>query len=295
MRSVSGTPRGFGSPARTQILTLHARRKKVPRTVTTQMTTFFYAQISDDLGQRLLRWQCNVPRPSAEIEIARSANFFAVWQRKFKKIENKNFFPFTRTTRCRWTSFRSAESLDGFDRLINVDSYPISNSKFIYVDSNASTKRYGRLGTSRKRNVTVDAPEHATKCFFNGAVRCNPKFISSFNVWCRGQDAASEAHHWRNTNVVGNKAGIPRIAIGNERQKKEEGEVWLVAPSDFQLCELGSHYRISSSLLRIKERTKKERIKWSFRSTWRKGLTSHNKMYRIWRGTVLRSRIVLLT
>ncbi len=32
-------------------------------------------------------------------------------------------------------------------------------------------------------------------CFFNGAVTCCPKFISSFNVWCRGQDAASEAHH----------------------------------------------------------------------------------------------------
>jgi hypothetical protein len=37
--------------------------------------------------------------------------------------------------------------------------------------------------------------------------------------------AASKAHHCANTNVVGNKAGIPRIAIGNERQKKEEGEV----------------------------------------------------------------------
>jgi hypothetical protein len=34
-----------------------------------------------------------------------------------------------------------------------------------------------------------------TKCFFNGAVRCNPKFISSFNALCLGQDAASEAHH----------------------------------------------------------------------------------------------------
>ncbi|MFO0487511.1 MAG: hypothetical protein ACK5ZY_04465, partial [Cyclobacteriaceae bacterium] len=42
----------------------------------------------------------------------------------------------------------------------------------------------------------------ATKCFFNGAVTCSPKFISSFNVWCRGQDAASEAHHSRNTHVV---------------------------------------------------------------------------------------------
>ena len=102
---------------------------------------------------------------------------------------------FTRTVWCSWTNFRNAESLDDFDRLINVDSYPISNSKFSYVDSNASTKRYGRLETSRKRKVTVDAPEHATKCFFNGAVRCSPKFIPSFNVLCRGQDAASEAHH----------------------------------------------------------------------------------------------------
>ena len=45
------------------------------------------------------------------------------------------------------------------------------------------------------KKVTVDAPEPTTKCFFNGAVTCNPKFISSFNVLCRGQDAASEAHH----------------------------------------------------------------------------------------------------
>ncbi len=61
--------------------------------------------------------------------------------------------------------------MDDLDRLLYVDSYPISKSKFIYVESNASTKRYGRLETSRKRKVTVDAPEHATKCFFNGAVR----------------------------------------------------------------------------------------------------------------------------
>ena len=43
--------------------------------------------------------------------------------------------------------------------------------------------------------IMVDAPEHPTKCFFNGAVTCSPKFISSLNVLCRGQDAASEAHH----------------------------------------------------------------------------------------------------
>jgi len=68
-----------------------------------------------------------------------------------RKSKTSIFLPFTRTTRCRWTSFRSAESLDGFDLLINVDSYPISNSKFSYVDSNASTKRYGRLETSRSQ------------------------------------------------------------------------------------------------------------------------------------------------
>jgi len=33
-------------------------------------------------------------------------------------------------------------------------------------------------------------------------VTCCPKFISSFHVWFRGQDAASEAHHSRNTHVV---------------------------------------------------------------------------------------------
>ena len=35
---------------------------------------------------------------------------------------------------------------------------------------------------------------------------CCQKFISSFNVWFRGQDAASEEHHSRNTHVVGNWA-----------------------------------------------------------------------------------------
>ena len=38
----------------------------------------------------------------------------------------------------------------------------------------------------------------------NGALTCSPKFISSFNVWCRGQDAASKPHHCANTNVVCN-------------------------------------------------------------------------------------------
>ncbi len=32
---------------------------------------------------------------------------------------------------------------------------------------------------------------------------CCPKFVSSFHVWFRGQDAASEAHHSRNTHVSG--------------------------------------------------------------------------------------------
>ena len=37
----------------------------------------------------------------------------------------------------------------------------------------------------------------------NGALTCSPKFISSFNVWCWGQDAASKPHHCANTNVGG--------------------------------------------------------------------------------------------
>ncbi len=125
----------------------------------------FYAQISDDLEQRLFRRHCNVPRPSAEIEIARSANFFfAVWQRKFKKIENRNFFRLRGqlgaagqvcTPRRAWTTL--TDSLKWTPTLFQ-------NQSSFTLDSNASTKGYGRLGTSRKRKVTVDAPEHATKC-----------------------------------------------------------------------------------------------------------------------------------
>ena len=38
----------------------------------------------------------------------------------------------------------------------------------------------------------------------NGALTCSPKFISSFNILCRGQDAASKPHHCANTNVASN-------------------------------------------------------------------------------------------
>jgi|GEM_PF-2703820 hypothetical protein len=36
------------------------------------------------------------------------------------------------------------------------------------------------------KEVTVDAPEHTTKCFFNGAVTCSPKFVSSSNIFVSG-------------------------------------------------------------------------------------------------------------
>ena len=49
-----------------------------------------------------------------------------------------------------------------------------------------------------------------TQCFCYGAVTCCPKFISSFHVWFRGQDAASEAHHSRNTHVSNNALGQSR-------------------------------------------------------------------------------------
>jgi hypothetical protein len=50
----------------------------------------------------------------------------------------------------------------------------------------------------------VEAALPTTQCFCYGAVTCCPKFISSFHVWFRGQDAALEAHHSRNTHVAGN-------------------------------------------------------------------------------------------
>jgi hypothetical protein len=41
----------------------------------------------------------------------------------------------------------------------------------------------------------------------NGALTCSPKFISSFNALCWGQDAASKPHHCANTNVASNGRG----------------------------------------------------------------------------------------
>jgi len=44
-------------------------------------------------------------------------------------------------------------------------------------------------------------------------VRCRPKFISSFNVLCRGQDAASKPHHCANTTVGGNRKKAMRYIL----------------------------------------------------------------------------------
>jgi len=54
---------------------------------------------------------------------------------------------------------------------------------------------------------------------------CNPTFLYLYCVRCRGQARLRKPRSNANTHVVGNKAAIPRIAIGYERQKKEEGEV----------------------------------------------------------------------
>jgi len=48
-------------------------------------------------------------------------------------------------------------------------------------------------------------------------VTCCQKFISSFHVWFRGQDAASEAHHSRNTNV-GSKCEIDSRKLTNMKK-----------------------------------------------------------------------------
>jgi hypothetical protein len=56
-----------------------------------------------------------------------------------------------------------------------------------------------------------------TKCLRNGAVTCKFKVLSSFNVWFRGQDAASKAHHCANTNVASNcikTMRTPKILFG---------------------------------------------------------------------------------
>jgi hypothetical protein len=44
------------------------------------------------------------------------------------------------------------------------------------------------------------------------------KVLSSFNAWCRGQDAASKPHHCANTNVVGKPVLGQREFQINERQ-----------------------------------------------------------------------------
>ena len=46
-----------------------------------------------------------------------------------------------------------------------------------------------------------------TKCFCNSALKCKLQVLSSFNVWCRGQDAASKARYCRSTNVASNGRG----------------------------------------------------------------------------------------
>jgi hypothetical protein len=56
------------------------------------------------------------------------------------------------------------------------------------------------------RNRLDQKHERPTKCLRNGGVTCKFKVLSSFNVWFRGQDAASKAHHCANTNVVGKLA-----------------------------------------------------------------------------------------
>ena len=122
------------------------------------------------------------------------------WQLKKGK---KNLNSFTQTAWTRWRSFSSADSLvEEKGCLKSWDKEKV----LIYVWFTWTPLRFNSLlGRHENGRHWRDggSAQAITKCFFNGAVRCNPKFISSFNVWCRGQDAASEAHHCRNTNVSG--------------------------------------------------------------------------------------------
>jgi hypothetical protein len=72
--------------------------------------------------------------------------------------------------------------------------------------------------------------EHTTKCLLNGALTCSRKFISSFNALCRGQDAASEAHHCANTNVVGNRMGQIYLKFNDDKARRnsdDKPKTWL--------------------------------------------------------------------
>jgi hypothetical protein len=71
-----------------------------------------------------------------------------------------------------------------------------SQEKEIIKDNAESASKIKLRSAQTGRQQSDGGSERpTTTCFFNGALRCNPKFVSSFNVWCRGQDAASEAHH----------------------------------------------------------------------------------------------------
>ena len=126
---------------------------KSPADVTTQTTTF---GLRGELGRLwpndFLTWRQTTTSASwRKLYRATARIFFAVWQREFRKNEDLNFFSGLRgelglvgqafVPRRAWTTWNKNN---------NVEFDSTSWAKLIYLDSNASTKRYGRLETSRK-------------------------------------------------------------------------------------------------------------------------------------------------
>ena len=57
------------------------------------------------------------------------------------------------------------------------------------------------------------------------------KVLSSFNVWCRGQDAASKPHHCANTNVGGKAFKKRLVTFNGTRLFRLSNKLWDCYPN----------------------------------------------------------------
>jgi hypothetical protein len=86
-------------------------------------------------------------------------------------------------------------------------------------------------------------------------VTCCPKFISSFHVWFRGQDAALEAHHSRNTHVAGKPSGQDRnkknlkMKTDTIDKQNEQQRNWVTHPTKRNLLIIVTIWCVGNGLL----------------------------------------------
>ena len=142
------------------------------RTWTTLTWRLFYVNV-DNVSAR---WR-NKSRATAQI-------FFAVWQRKFRKIgDEENFKNVTRTIWPRWTSFRSAESLDDLNQTLTWTLTRLRNQNSFTWTRTRQQNVAVDLRQVVNKKVSVDAPEHTTICLcqLRGEVLvCSLVFLISF-------------------------------------------------------------------------------------------------------------------